>query len=63
MRDARQLIEKQEITLLYSAIIVDEAQDMSMQVFKPLRSMVPKNPNDLLVVGDGHHAQGKRPRI
>jgi len=54
MRDARQLIEKQEITLPYTAIIVDEAQDMGMQAFKLLRSMVPETPNDLLVVGDAH---------
>ncbi|HKL81766.1 MAG TPA: UvrD-helicase domain-containing protein, partial [Desulfobacter sp.] len=54
MRDARQLIEKENIVLPYVSIIVDEAQDMGMQAFKLLRSMVPESANDLLIVGDAH---------
>jgi len=54
MRDARQLIEKHEIKLPYTAIIVDEAQDMGMQAFRLLRAMVPENADDMLIVGDAH---------
>ena len=54
MRDARQLIEKEKIVLPYVSILVDEAQDMGMQAFKLLRSMVPESANDLLIVGDAH---------
>lgn len=54
MRDARQLIETQEINLPYSAIIVDEAQDMGMQAFRLLRKLVPEGDNDMLIVGDAH---------
>ncbi|MCP4119758.1 MAG: AAA family ATPase [Desulfobacteraceae bacterium] len=54
MRDARQLIEKRGVTLPYSSIIVDEAQDMGTQAFSLLRAMVPESPNDMLIVGDSH---------
>lgn len=54
MRDARKLLEAKKIKSPYSSIIVDEAQDMGMQAFRLLRSMVSEGPNDLFIVGDAH---------
>lgn len=54
MRDARLLMEKEGTVLAYTAIIVDEAQDMGAQAFKLLRTMVPETANDLFIVGDAH---------
>ncbi|MFW6106366.1 MAG: UvrD-helicase domain-containing protein, partial [Desulfovermiculus sp.] len=54
MRDARHVLESQNIRLPYSSIVVDEAQDMGTQAFKLLRQMVPEGANDLFIVGDGH---------
>ncbi|WP_045213056.1 3'-5' exonuclease [Desulfonatronovibrio magnus] len=53
-RDARDIIQAQQLTLPYKAIIVDEAQDMGSQAFSLLRHMVPEGPNDIFIVGDGH---------
>lgn len=38
----------------YSAIVVDETQDFGPQALKLLRAMIPRGPNDLFFVGDGH---------
>jgi hypothetical protein len=38
----------------YSAIVVDETQDLSPQALKLLRALIPAGPNDLFFVGDGH---------
>ncbi|EIN00453.1 hypothetical protein WQE_15521 [Paraburkholderia hospita] len=38
----------------YSAIVVDETQDFGPQALKLLRAMIPRGPNDLCFVGDGH---------
>ncbi|MBS3779069.1 MAG: AAA family ATPase [Desulfovermiculus sp.] len=54
MRDARHILESQNIRLPYSSIVVDEAQEMGTQAFKLLRQMVPEGANDLFIVGDGH---------
>lgn len=54
MRDARNILEKKGDILPYCAIIVDEAQDMSVQAFRLLRQMVPPGKNDLFIVGDAH---------
>ena len=51
-RDAVTLLQDKPLT--YSSIIVDETQDFGPQALKLLRAMVPKEPNDLLFVGDGH---------
>ena len=40
--------------LVYSAIVVDETQDLGPQALRLLRAMVPAGPNDLFFVGDGH---------
>lgn len=49
-----QLLEARKIKFPYKAIIVDEAQDMGMQAFRLLRSMVSEGTNDLFIVGDAH---------
>ncbi|MDT3272875.1 UvrD-helicase domain-containing protein [Shewanella sp. SP2S2-4] len=54
MLDAMQLINEQKLVLPYTAVIVDEAQDMGSQAFTLLRSIVPEQENDLFIVGDGH---------
>ena len=52
--DAAELIQKQDIKLPYSSIVVDEAQDMGTQAFQLLRAIVPEGANDLFIVGDAH---------
>ena len=56
MRDARLLLEKRGDILPYSAIVVDEAQDMSIQAFRLIYKMIPGGgrKNDLFIVGDAH---------
>ena len=53
-RDAAELIRNQNIKLPYSAVVVDEAQDMGTQAFSLIRALVPEGPNDLFIVGDAH---------
>lgn len=54
LRDARGLIQSKRIVLPYRAVIVDEAQDMSVEAFRLIRAIVPENANDLFIVGDAH---------
>jgi superfamily I DNA/RNA helicase len=54
IRDARQFIENKALRLPYRAVIVDEAQDMSAEAFRLLRTIVPAGENDLFIVGDAH---------
>jgi len=64
-RDARLLLESLGDTLPYRAVIVDEAQDMSAEVFRLIRQMIPvadaPKPHDIFIVGDPHQRiYGKR---
>lgn len=54
MMDAIKILKEQKISLPYSSIVVDEAQDIGSQAFNLLRSIVPEQENDLFIVGDGH---------
>ena len=56
MRDACALIHNKGDVLPYKAVIVDEAQDMSVQAFRLIRQMVSggEQKNDLFIVGDAH---------
>ncbi len=54
MADARKIMQADEKMLPYSAVIVDESQDLGAQAFKQLRQMVPEGKNDLFIVGDAH---------
>ena len=38
----------------YRAALVDEAQDLGAESLKLIRAMVNENPDDLMIVGDGH---------
>lgn len=38
----------------YSAIVIDETQDLGPQALRLLRAMIPPGSNDLFFVGDGH---------
>jgi superfamily I DNA/RNA helicase/mRNA-degrading endonuclease RelE of RelBE toxin-antitoxin system len=54
-RDAIALLKDGKAVARYSAILLDEAQDMSPQAFSLLRQIIPKEqPNDLFIVGDAH---------
>lgn len=57
-RDARALLESRGDTLVYQAVVVDEAQDMSAEAFKLIRQIVPPTrpdvKNDIYIVGDAH---------
>ena len=54
LRDARGLIQSRGMQLPYRAVIVDEAQDMSAEAFRLLRTVVVEGSNDLFIVGDAH---------
>jgi superfamily I DNA/RNA helicase len=54
IRDARQFIENKALRPPYRAVMVDEAQDMSAEAFRLLRTIVPHGENDLFIVGDAH---------
>ena len=53
-RDAAQLLGHESGLPKFAAVVIDEAQDMSMQAFRMLRQLVPEGENDLFIVGDGH---------
>ena len=53
-RDAAALLQNDPGRLDYTAVIVDEAQDMGAQAYRLIRAIVPDGANDLFVVGDGH---------
>lgn len=58
VRDARIILENKGDILPYQAIVLDEAQDMGMEVFKLIRQIIPETrgslKNDLFIVGDAH---------
>ncbi|QEP42980.1 DNA helicase [Ectothiorhodospiraceae bacterium BW-2] len=54
MQDCIQIIEQKSIKPIYSAVIVDEGQDMGKTAYQLLRRVVAEQPNDLFIVGDGH---------
>lgn len=63
-RDAAELIRNNpKLTLPYTSIIVDEAQDMGSQAFHLLRAIVPEGPNDLFIAGDAHQRIYGRNRV
>ena len=53
-RDAVSLLSQDGLGSQYSAIVVDEAQDLGPQAIRLLRAMVASGANDLFFVGDGH---------
>lgn len=54
MRDVVELLKSLKGRSRYRAVIVDEAQDMATVAFQVLRALLPPEPNDLFIVGDGH---------
>ena len=54
LRDAEAMVAQGKVQPRFTAIVVDEAQDMSTSAFKLLRAAVPEGQNDLFIVGDGH---------
>ena len=57
-REAVTLLQSEAASLPYSAVIVDEAQDMGEQAFRLIRAIVPPKPsgdaNSIFIVGDAH---------
>ncbi len=62
-RTLARLIQEDGSTRLYRAVIIDEAQDMSMGALRLIRSIVPEGPNDLFIVGDPHQRIYGRPVV
>ncbi len=55
MNECRQIIVQRQREPLYSSIIIDEAQDLSVSAFKLLRAMAgEERRNDVFIVGDAH---------
>jgi superfamily I DNA/RNA helicase len=55
MMDARVLLQDKSNSLPYSAVVVDETQDFSVQAFKLIRQIAGKeHANDIFIVGDSH---------
>lgn len=48
------LLAEGKLAAEYSAIVVDETQDLGPQALRLLRAMIPPGANDLFFVGDGH---------
>ena len=57
-REATEILSSEAPYLPYTAVIVDEAQDMGEQAFRLIRAIVPETPsgdrNSLFIVGDAH---------
>lgn len=57
-REATEILSAEAPNLPYTAVIVDEAQDMGEQAFRLIRAIVPGTPsgdrNSLFIVGDAH---------
>ncbi len=55
MMDARVLLQDKGSILPYRAVVVDEAQDLSVQAFRLIRQIAgEEHENDLFIVGDSH---------
>jgi superfamily I DNA/RNA helicase len=59
IRDARQLIENKKLKLPYRAVIVDEAQDFSVEAFRLIRLLVP--PEDIPSQSRAGQMQSRHP--
>ncbi|GAB3771902.1 ATP-dependent helicase [Ramlibacter monticola] len=53
-REVAALLADSQADGQYSAIVVDETQDLGPQALKLLRALIAPGPNDLFFVGDGH---------
>ncbi len=56
-REISELLSKEQAAgavLPYSAVVIDETQDLGPQALRLLRAMLPRESNDLFFVGDGH---------
>ncbi len=54
-RDAQNLLAREKNAAEYKAIIIDEAQDLSLSAFRLIRQIIPnESANDLFIVGDTH---------
>ncbi len=57
-REAIEILAAQAPNLSYSAVIIDEAQDMGEQALRLIRAIVPERPNgdrnSIFIVGDAH---------
>ena len=61
--DAVELVKDNSTSLPYRSVIVDESQDMGTHALTLLRALVPKNPDDMFLVGDGHQRIYRRQAV
>jgi len=54
VREARMLVKQNPKSLPYAHVLADETQDFRTSDLRLLRSLVPKGPDDLFLVGDAH---------
>ncbi|MFJ7364041.1 UvrD-helicase domain-containing protein [Peribacillus frigoritolerans] len=54
VREARMVVEQNNVVLPYKAAIVDEAQDLHFEDYKLIRTIISEGPNDIFIVGDTH---------
>ena len=52
--DAYDLLNQADTPSQYSAVVVDEAQDMGPEALHLIRQLAPEGKDDLFLVGDGH---------
>ena len=62
-RDAAALLREDGAGSGYTAVVVDEAQDMGAQAFSLIRAIAATGPNDLFIAGDGHQRIYGRNRV
>ncbi|WP_124727045.1 3'-5' exonuclease [Staphylospora marina] len=63
LRIARRWAEAHPGTVTYRAAVIDEAQDFTEDAFCLIRALVPKNRNDLFIVGDPLQRLYNRPVV
>jgi hypothetical protein len=54
IQETRRYLEKKREILPYRAVVVDESQDFHPEEWKLIRAMVPRDANDLFLVGDAN---------
>ena len=62
-RAAAALLEENRRGADFSAVIVDEAQDLDAPAWQLIRSLAPSGPDDLFIVGDAHQRIYSRRRV
>ena len=62
-RDQGQSQSRRQGAQDYTAVVVDEAQDMGAPAWRLIRAIAPEGPDDLFITGDGHQRIYGRSRV